>query len=92
MIVLANEEFATGLRLAGIKDSYNVLNEKHAEEILSKVDVKEFIIATQGVLQMVPRLEEYPNLITFPDRVANFSNIDDLKKIARKAIGAEVDI
>lgn len=92
MIVLANEEFATGLRLAGVKKSYTVTDKAQVEEILKEIQPKEFIIATQKVLDLVPKLEEYPNIIVFPDTLYDFSKIDDLKKIIRTAIGAEVEI
>lgn len=92
MIVLANEEFATGLRLAGVKKSYTVTDKAQVEEILKEIQPKEFIIATQKVIDLVPKLEEYPNIIVFPDTLYDFSKIDDLKKIIRTAIGAEVEI
>ena len=92
MIVLANEEFATGLRLAGVKTSYHISERKEAEEILKDVDKSIFIIATKGVVDMVPKLEDFPNLIVFPDTLEDFSKVDDLKEITKSAIGSEVEI
>lgn len=92
MIVLANEEFATGLRLAGIKKSYHITSRKQADDILKLVNKKELIIATQKVTEIIPELNEFPNIITFPDTVKDFSNIDDLKRITKIAIGSEVEI
>jgi vacuolar-type H+-ATPase subunit F/Vma7 len=92
MIVLATEEFAMGLRLAGVKDSYTVTSALQVKEILKDVPQNKFIIATQSIVTMAPFLEEYQNLITFPDTSHDFSNIDDLKTITRIAIGSEVDI
>ncbi|MCK5282148.1 MAG: hypothetical protein KAK00_01960 [Nanoarchaeota archaeon] len=92
MIVLANEEFATGLRLAGVKNSHYIADKKQGQEILKNVNKKELIIATQNVREIMPELEEYDNLIVFPDTIHDFSNIDDLKKITKIAIGSEVDI
>jgi vacuolar-type H+-ATPase subunit F/Vma7 len=92
MIVLATEELATGLKLAGVKESYHITGKQQAEEIIKTISQKEFIIATQKIIELAPILEEYPNLITFPDTIHDFSNIDDLRKIVKKAIGSEVDI
>lgn len=92
MIVLANEEFATGLRLAGVKNSHCIRDKLHIEEILKDVEREEFIIATQGVIGIMPELEDYPNIIIFPDTIQDFSKVDDLKKITKIAIGSEVEI
>ncbi|MHA1911350.1 MAG: hypothetical protein ACTSYA_06615 [Candidatus Kariarchaeaceae archaeon] len=92
MIVLANEEFATGLRLAGVKASYHITERKQAEDVLKDVELNAFIIATKNVVALVPKLEDYPNLIVFPDTLEDFSKIDDLKEIIKNAIGSEVEI
>ena len=92
MIVLANEEFATGLRLAGVKSSFHITDRKQAEDILKDVEKGTFIIATQNVVRMVPKLEDFPNLIVFPDTLEDFSKVDDLKEITKNAIGSEVEI
>ena len=92
MIVLANEEFATGLRLAGVKNSHYIKNKEQAEEILKDMKKGEFIIATQSIVELVPKLEDYPNIIVFPDTIHDFSKVDDLKKITKIAIGSEVEI
>ena len=92
MIVLANEEFATGLRLAGVKNSYYVKNKEEGKELLKETKKDEFIIATQSIIDIMPELEEYVNIIVFPDTLQDFSKVDDLKKITRMAIGSEVEI
>jgi vacuolar-type H+-ATPase subunit F/Vma7 len=92
MIVLANEEFATGLRLAGVKKSYHVTDKEQAKEILSNAEKHELIIITQKILSIYPEIEEFPKLVTFPEELQDFSKIDDLKKITKIAIGAEVSI
>ena len=92
MIVLANEEFATGLRLAGVKNSHIVTHKEHAEKILAELDPSEFIIATEKVTELIPKIKDYPNLIVFPDTLEDFSKVDDLKKITKMAIGSEVEI
>ncbi len=93
MIVLANEEFAMGLRLAGVKDSYSITSAEQVKEIIKEISKQEFIIATQMVIDMVPELEEeYQNVVVFPDTLEDFSKIDDLKNITKIAIGTEVDI
>jgi vacuolar-type H+-ATPase subunit F/Vma7 len=62
IIVLANEEFATGLRLAGVKNSHIITRKEEAESILKGISKHEFIIATQKVIDMYPKLEDYENV------------------------------
>jgi vacuolar-type H+-ATPase subunit F/Vma7 len=92
MIVLANEEFSTGLRLAGVKKSHYIKSREQGESILKEIGKKEFIIATEKVLELLPELEDYSNLVVFPETIDDFSKIDDLKRITKKAIGSEVEI
>ncbi len=97
MIVLASEEFATGLRLAGVKKSYSITDKARVESIIHELTMnesghKEFIIATKKVVELYPILARFQNLIVFPDTLQDFSKIDDLKKITRSAIGSDIDI
>jgi vacuolar-type H+-ATPase subunit F/Vma7 len=92
MIVIANEEFATGLRLAGVKNSHIIRTKQQAEDILKDTAKDEFIIATQKVTEMSSKFGEYPNVIIFPDTLKDFSKIDDLKTTIKTAIGSEVEI
>ena len=92
MIVIANEELALGLRIAGIKDSFCVRTKEDAENILKTIDPDEFMIVTNKIIEMIPKLKDYPNLISFPDKLSDFSNISDLKYITKIAIGSEVEL
>jgi vacuolar-type H+-ATPase subunit F/Vma7 len=92
MIVLGNAEFAIGMRLAGIKDSYAIRKREEALELLRKVDKKEFIIANFSIIELVPELEEFKNVVSVPDDAKEFSTTDDLKKIIKSAVGIELNI
>jgi vacuolar-type H+-ATPase subunit F/Vma7 len=92
MIVLANDEFALGLKIAGIKKSYSISSKEKAMEILKQTDKNEFIIITESVSKLIPEIEEYPNHIIFPDTVENFQDTKDLKEIIKKALGSELQI
>jgi vacuolar-type H+-ATPase subunit F/Vma7 len=92
MIVIANEEFATGLRLAGVKDSYPARSKEQIAGLLSSIPKNKFIIATKKAIDLYPKLSEYPNIIVFPDTLKDFSKIEDLNEITRTAIGAEVQL
>ncbi len=92
MIVLGNPEFATGMKLAGIKDSYIIRKREEALELLRKTDKKEFILANFSVIKIVPELEEFRNVISIPDEAKEFSNTDDLKDIIKSAVGIELNI
>ena len=92
MIILANEDFAMGLRLSGVKNSHIITNRERGLEALAHTPKNELIIATDGVCKLLPELLDYENLVIFPDTLHDFSKIDDLSQITKVAIGAEVDI
>jgi vacuolar-type H+-ATPase subunit F/Vma7 len=92
MIVLGNPEFATGMRLAGLKESYSVRKREDVLELLKTLNQKEFIIANVSVFKMLPELEEFVNVVTIPDDVEKFGNTDDLKSIIKSAVGIELNI
>ncbi len=92
MIILANPDFATGMKLAGIKDSYIIRKREDALKILEKTPKDEFIIANVSVIRLVPELEEFRNVVSLPDNVQEFETTDDLKEIIKSAVGIEINI
>jgi vacuolar-type H+-ATPase subunit F/Vma7 len=92
MMVLGNPEFATGMKLAGIKDSHIIRKREEALELLRKTNDKEFILANFSVIQIVPELERFRNVISIPDEAKEFSTTEDLKDIIKAAVGIELDI
>ena len=92
MMVLGNPEFATGLKLAGIKDSHIIRKREDALELLKKTDKKEFILANVSIIKLVPELEEFKNTVSIPDDAKEFSSTDDLKGIIKSAVGIELNI
>ncbi len=92
MIVLGNAEFAIGMKLAGIKESYIVRKREDALELLRKIDKKEFILANASVIKLVPELEEFRNTVSIPDDAKKFLSTDDLKNIIMSAVGIELNI
>lgn len=92
MIVFGNNEFATGMKLVGIKDSFVVRKKEDVLDRLKGVDKNEFILANVSVIDLVPELKEFPFMISIPDNAADFSRTDDLKDIIRTAIGFEIEI
>ncbi|MBW2975159.1 hypothetical protein KY366_05570 [Candidatus Woesearchaeota archaeon] len=92
MIVLGNPEFATGMKLAGIKDSYAIRKREDALGLLAKIDRKEFILANFSVIRLIPELDDFRNVISIPDKAEKFLTTDDLKGIIKSAIGIELDL
>ena len=92
MIILGNPEFATGMKLAGIKDSYPIRRREDALDILQKTDKKEFIIANVSIIKMLPELEDFSNVVSLPDDAAEFDSTADLKGIIMSAVGVDLDI
>ncbi len=92
MIVLGNPEFAIGMKLAGIKESHIIRKREEALELLRKTDKKEFILANVSVIELVPELNEFKNVVSIPDDAKEFSTTDDLKNIIKSAVGIELNI
>jgi vacuolar-type H+-ATPase subunit F/Vma7 len=92
MIVLGNPEFATGLKLAGIKDSYTIRKREEALALLRKTHKKEFILANVSIIKLVPELEEFKNVVSVPDDAKEFLKTDDLSGIIKSAVGIEINI
>ena len=92
MIVLGNPEFVTGMKLAGIKESYAIRKREEALEVLRKTDRNAFILANVSVIKLVPELEEFRNVVSVPDDAKEFSSTDDLKDIIKSAVGIELNL
>jgi len=92
MIVLGNAEFATGMKLAGIKNSHIIREREEALTLLRGMDQKEFILANVGVIKLVPEIEEFKNVVSIPDDAREFSTTDDLKSIIKSAVGMDLNI
>lgn len=92
MIVLGNPEFATGMKLAGIRESYTIRRKEEALDILRKTGKKEFILANFSIIKLVPELEEFTNVVSVPDDAKEFLKIDDLSGIIKSAVGIELNI
>lgn len=92
MIVLGNPEFAIGMKLAGVKNSYVVRKREEALEILRKTDKKEFILANFSIIKLVPELDEFRNVVSMPDDAKDFLSTDDLQGIIKSAVGIEVNL
>lgn len=92
MIVLGNSEFALGMKFAGVKNSFTIKKREDAIKVLSGVPEDEFIIANAGILEKVPELLEFKNVVTIPDSAKNFGNIEDLKGIIKSVVGIELEV
>ncbi|MBW2989150.1 hypothetical protein KY358_02400 [Candidatus Woesearchaeota archaeon] len=92
MIVLGNPEFATGMRLAGIRNSHIIRKREDALDLLKNTGRKEFILANFSIIRLVPELEEFRNMISIPDNAEDFLSTDDLKGVIKSAIGVELNL
>lgn len=92
MIVLGNSEFAVGMKFAGVKDSYVIKRREEALEILRKTSKDEFILANASIIEMVPELKDFPNMVSVPDDAHKFASIDDLKDIIKSVVGIELEV
>ncbi|MAF80006.1 hypothetical protein CL629_02920 [bacterium] len=92
MIVLGNRDFATGMLLAGVKKSFVFENRENAVEVLREIPRDEFIIANASVINSVPELEQFSNVVSIPDEVEDFGKIDDLQHIIKSVVGIELEV
>ena len=92
MIVMGNSEFSTGMKFAGVKRSFTVRNRAEALKILQNIPKDEFILANVSVIEMLPEFEEFPNVVSIPDKASDFGNIDDLRHIIKSVLGIELEV
>jgi vacuolar-type H+-ATPase subunit F/Vma7 len=92
MIVLGTAEFALGMKFAGIKDSYVIKSRAEAIDILKKTEKDDFILANASIIELVPELKQFPNLVSIPDDAHKFGSIDDLKEIIKSVVGIELEV
>ena len=92
MIIFGTPEFATGMKLAGIKNSYIIRKREDALSIIKNLDKKEFIIANVSVISILPELDDFENVISLPDDADDFESTADLKSIIMSAVGVDLDI
>lgn len=92
MIVLGNPEFAIGMKLLGIKDSFVIRSREEALDLIKKIDKEEIILANTSVLNLVPDLKEFKNVVSIPDNAEEFKTTKDLKDIIESAVGIELNI
>lgn len=92
MIVIGNPEFAIGMKLAGIKDSFSVRNREQGLSIIKNMDKNEFVMANVSIVKMLPELNEFRNIVTIPDNVEELKSTKDLNNIIKSAVGIELNI
>ncbi len=92
MIVLGNAEFATGMKLGGVKNSYIIRDREDVLRVIKDIPKDEFILANVSIIKMVPELNEFKNMVGMPDNAEEFSKTDDLKEIIKSAVGIELNI
>ncbi len=92
MIVVGNHEFAIGMKLIGVKDSFVIKNKADGLELIKRIDKNEIIVANVSVIGMIPELGEFRNLVTIPDNVAELRSTKDLNSIIKAAVGIEINI
>ena len=92
MIVFGNRNFATGMLFAGVKQSFVFESREKIIDVLKNLPSDEFIIANASVVEAVPELEQFGNLVSIPDEVKDFGKIDDLQHIIKSVVGIELEV
>ena len=92
MIILGNPRFATAMLLAGISNSHRVTSRSEWVARVRELPRGETIIANTSVVEMIPELKEFKNLITLPDSASEFGSIADLKEVVKSAVGIEIEV
>ncbi len=92
MIVLGNSKFVIGMKLAGIRESHEIRDREHGLEVLKDIDRGDFILANVSVVEMLPELEDYDNMVTVPDSPKDFAEMQDLKELIKSVVGIELEV
>jgi len=92
MIVFGNQEFAIGMKLVGIKNSFAVRSREQGLELIKNIDKNEFIMANVSIVKIMPELDEFRNMVTIPDKAEELKSTKDLNRIIKSAIGMELNI
>lgn len=92
MIILGNSSFATGMKLAGIKDSFVIETKEQAKELFETLPKDELVVANTSVIELLPKLRELENLVTIPDEPEQFGSVSDLRNIVKSAIGFDLKL
>lgn len=91
MIVLGNKELSLAMKFCGIRESHYITAKAQVLEITKNLPNNELIMANASIISMVPELREFSNLVSIPDDVDKFDDVDDLKYIVKSAIGVELE-
>lgn len=92
MIVIGNSEFSLGMLLAGVKNSHTFKSKEQVINILKNTPNDEFIIANVSVIDAVPELGQFRNVVGIPDSVKGFTSIDDLQNLIKSVVGIELEV
>lgn len=92
MIILGNPRFATAMQLAGISNSHRVVTREQGLQILKGISKEEPIIANTSVVEKIPELKEFKNVVTVPDSAKEFGSIEDLKDTVKSAVGIDIEV
>jgi vacuolar-type H+-ATPase subunit F/Vma7 len=92
MIFLGNHDFAVGMKLAGIKESYEIKNRDDIKKAVSGIQESEIIIANYSIAKLFPELKNYANLIVIPDSAKEFAGTDDLGELVKSVVGIELEV
>ncbi|MBN1156272.1 hypothetical protein JXA85_01525 [Candidatus Woesearchaeota archaeon] len=90
--ILGNEEFVFGMRLSGIGQCFVIEERQKGIKVTKELHKDDFIIANTSVIEMVPELQGFRNLITLPDEAEQMGRIDDLRRIIKAAVGMEIEV
>ncbi len=92
MIVMGNPEFVTGMKFAGVRKCFAVKQREDVLRVIEKHGKDDFMLVNASVLELVPELKEFENVVSLPDKAENFGNIDDLKHIIKSVVGIELEV
>ncbi|MCQ6254713.1 V-type ATP synthase subunit F [Methanocaldococcus sp.] len=93
--VIGDRETATGFRLAGLTDVYEVKNKEEAIKALKDLENNDniaFIIITERIAENlkdeIKNINKY--IVEIPDKYGKIERVDPIKELIRKAIGVTI--
>ena len=95
MMAIGNREFVTVMRLCGLKKSF-VANQENTEEeikeIFASASKGELVVVSSSIITLAPFLEKEHNVVSLPDKIEDFSNLEDLNNIIVSAVGSGFEL
>ncbi|PIN69289.1 hypothetical protein COV93_06180 [Candidatus Woesearchaeota archaeon CG11_big_fil_rev_8_21_14_0_20_43_8] len=92
MMAIGNREFVTVMRLCGLAQSFEARTGEEALHAFQKAKKGELVVMSAGLLSLASSLQKEYNIVSLPDKLEDFSSLDDLNAIIVSAVGSGFEL